>query len=113
VIACTVATVLIGAVFLPPLEPLREELSLFFNILATFAFVLGAASLLGSHYRRVRQKAKGWGYSFVCLTAFSITLVVGLFKIGSPAGISGSETAAGSPFAWIYNNIFTPCDATA
>jgi hypothetical protein len=104
--------VLIVAVFMPPLEPLREESSLFFDILAAFAFVLGAVSLVGRHRRKILRKDTGWGYSIVCIGAFSITLLMGLLKIGSPAGISGSETAEGSIFAWIVDYIYAPCDAT-
>jgi hypothetical protein len=111
-IAFFVAMVLILALFVPPLEPLREDLSLFFDILAAFAFVLGGASLLGRHGQKVRERAGGWGYSVVCIVAFSVTLAVGLFKLGSPAGIGGSATAEGSLFAWIYDYVFAPCDAT-
>jgi hypothetical protein len=107
-----VASVLIVAVFVPPLEPVREEFGNFFNILAAFAFVLGAVSLLGRHHRRIQRRAGGWGYSVVCIASFAITLVVGLFKIGSPAGIGGSAIAEGSPFAWIFEYVFTPIDAT-
>ncbi len=111
-ITFTVGSVLILAVFIPPLEPLREEVSLFFSILAAFAFILGGASLIGSHRRRIRRRVPGWGYSVICLVAFSVTLIVGLFKIGNPQGMSGSETAPGSVFAWIYDYVFSPCDAT-
>lgn len=107
-----VAFILIVAVFVPPLEPLREEFANFFNILAAFAFVLGAASLLRSHVRKIQQRARYWGYSVICIASFAITLVLGLLKIGSPAGIGGSVTAEGSPFTWIFDYIFTPIDAT-
>ena len=111
-ITFTVATVLIVAMFVPPLEPIREEFSNFFNIIAAFAFVLGAASLLGVHWRRIRRRVRGWGYSIVCMASFLITLIVGLLKLGSPGGIGGSAIAEGSPFAWIFDYVFTPIDAT-
>lgn len=107
-----VASVLIVAMFVPPLEPLREDFSLFFDILAAFAFVLGGASLLGRHRRKVRRRAPGWGYSVVCIVAFTVTLLVGITKLGSPAGLGGDVLAEGSPFSWIYEYIFSPCDAT-
>jgi len=96
----------------PPLEPLREEFAHFFNILAAFAFVLGGASLLRIHYRKIRRQDRYWGYSVVCITSFTVTLVIGLLKIGSPAGIGGSPLATGSLFAWIFDYVFTPLDAT-
>lgn len=112
IIVVTVAGVLILAFFVPPLEPVREEFALFFDILAAFAFVLGGASLLGRHIRKIESRVQGWGYSIICIAAFSITLLVGLFKVGSPAGIGGDVLAEGSPFAWIYKYIFSPADAT-
>jgi hypothetical protein len=110
-IVLLVAGVLIVAMFVPPLEPLREEFSLFFDIIAAFAFVLGGASLIGRHGRKIRHKTSGYGYSLVCLAAFGITLVAGLLKLGNPAGIGGDVTARGSVFAWIVRYIFGPADS--
>jgi hypothetical protein len=106
-----VAGVLIVAFFVPPLEPLREEFSLFFDILAAFAFVLGGANLLARHRRRIRERLAGWGWSAVLVGAFAVTLVAGLTKLGSPSGLGGQPRAAGSLFAWIYDHIFSPADA--
>ncbi len=106
-----VAGVLIVAFFVPPLEPMREEFSLFFDILAAFAFVLGGASLLGRHRRRIRERVPGWEWSVVLIAAFGLTLAAGLTKLGSPAGIGGRPRAEGSLFAWIYDYVFSPADA--
>lgn len=110
-IVIVVAGVLITAMFVPPLEPLREEFSIFFDIIAAFAFVLGGASLLGRHGRKIRGRARGWGYSVVCIAAFGITLAAGLLKLGNPAGIGGDVTARGSVFAWIVRYVFGPADS--
>jgi hypothetical protein len=69
-------------------------------------------SLLRTHVRKVQRRSRYWGYSIVCIASFTITLVVGLLKVGSPAGIGGSVTAEGSLFTWIFDYIFTPIDAT-
>lgn len=106
------ACVLIGAVLVPPVEPIREEFTLFFDILAAFAFLLGGASLLGQHSARIRRRVRGWGYSAVCLVSFAVTLVVGLLKTGSAKGLAGSVTEEGAVLGWIYEYVFTPCDAT-
>ncbi len=110
-VTLVVALVLILAVFVPPLETLREECAQFFDILAAFAMVLGAASIVGVHGRKIRSRRKGWGYSVVCLVAFCLTLVIGLGKLGSPAGVAGPPLAQGSPFAWLYDHIYSPTDA--
>ena len=108
----SVSLVLVLAVFVPPLEPLRERFTLFFDILVGFALVLGAMSLLRSHVRRIRERVAGWHYSVVCLASFLIYLSIGLGKIGSPAGLAGPVMAEGSVFAWIYDYIYSPCAAT-
>lgn len=111
-ITFVVALVLIWAVLVPPVEPIREEFTLFFDILAAFALVLGAASLLGQHAQKIQRRARGWGYSAVCLAAFGLTLAAGMFKIGGPGGLGASVMADGGLFAWLYTYVFSPCDAT-
>jgi hypothetical protein len=104
--------VLIWAVFVPPMEKLREEFTLFFDILAAFALVLGAVSLLQQHARKIERRRRNWGYSAVCLTAFAVTLIAGLFKLGGPESLGASVMTRGSLFEWIYTYVFAPCDAT-
>lgn len=106
------AWVLLWAVVVPPVEPIREQFTLFFDILAAFAFLLGGTSLLQQHWRKIQRQARGWGYSVVCLGAFAATLALGLLKVGSARGLAGSVTAEGSAFAWIYEYVFAPCDAS-
>jgi len=38
--------------------------------------------------------------------------VIGVCKLGSPAGITGAPLAPGSLFEWIYDYIYSPTDAT-
>jgi hypothetical protein len=85
------AFVLLWAVVVPPIDKIREEFVLFFDILAAFAFLLGGASLLGRHGRKIRRRARGWGFSAACLAAV---------------------TAEGSVLGWIYEYVFGPCDAS-
>ncbi len=106
------AFVLLWAVVVPPIDQIREEFVLFFDILAAFAFLLGGASLLGRHGRKIRRRARGWGFSAVCLGAFLVTLFVGLAKVGGEGGLAGSVTAEGSLLSWIYEYVFGPCDAS-
>jgi len=111
-ITFVVAWILLWAVYIPPVEPIREEFTLFFDILAAFAFILGGANLLRQHGRKIRRRARDWGYSAVCLAAFLGTLVVGLLKVGAARGLSDSVTAQGSVLSWIYDYLFTPCNAS-
>ncbi len=111
-ITFVVAWILLWAVYIPPVEPIREEFTLFFDILAAFAFILGGANLLRQHGRKIRRRARDWGYSAVCLTAFLGTLILGLLKVGAAHGLSDSVTAEGSVLSWIYDYLFTPCNAS-
>ena len=111
-ITFVVAWILLWAVYIPPVEPIREEFTLFFDILAAFAFILGGANLLRQHGRKIRRRARDWGYSAVCLAAFLGTLICGLLKVGAAHGLSDSVTAEGSVLSWIYDYFFTPCNAS-
>jgi hypothetical protein len=111
-ITFVVAWILLWAVYIPPVEPIREEFTLFFDILAAFAFILGGANLLRQHGRKIRRRARDWGYSAVVLVSFLGTLILGLLKVGAARGLSDSVTAQGSVLSWIYDYLFTPCNAS-
>ena len=88
-----VGTVLIVSVFLPPMETLGENFTLFFDIIAVFAFFLGGGNLLRVHFSKLSKKKRDWQYSIVTISGFFIMLALGLFKIGNAGGISASLTA--------------------
>lgn len=76
--------VLIVAFFVPALEPWGDEVAIWFDILASIAFVLGGGNLLKMHLKKIADQVPGWGYSAVTLLAFIVTLYVGLVKWGVP-----------------------------
>lgn len=111
--------VLIASYFVPYAQGLGELTSIWFDILAGFAFILGGGNLLKVHLKKVSDKAAGWGYSVILLASFLITLFVGLGKIGvhpSPDypdnSWSGVYNEVGSPFWWLYEYAFKPLTAT-
>ena len=53
-----VGTVLILSVFFPPIETLGEDFSLFFDIIAVFAFFLGGGNLLRVHTDKISKKKR-------------------------------------------------------
>jgi len=75
--------VLIVAAFIPETEDWGEVAAIWFDILASIAFVLGGGSLLKLHLKKISDHAAGWGYSAVTLLAFVVTLTVGLAKTGT------------------------------
>lgn len=111
-ILAVVGTVLIVSVFLPPLENLGEDFTLFFDIIAVFAFFLGGGNLVRIHFNKLWRKRKDWGFSIVTLFGFFFMLVIGLLKIGNPGGIGADPTAEGSWFQETFNYVINPLQST-
>ncbi len=107
-----VGTVLVVSKFIPQVEGLGEDFSIFFDIIAVFAFILGGGNLVKIHGNKISRKVPGWGYSVVCLLGFFATLAFGMFKLGNPFGWTGNVVADGSYFKGIYDYIFKPLGAT-
>ena len=98
-IASIAGFVLIVAYFIPFAEGWGENVSIWFDVLAAIAFILGGGNLLKSHFAKISRRDAGWAYSVVTVAAFAITLFIGLTKVGSP-------------FWWIYQYAFVPLTAT-
>lgn len=112
IITAVVGTVLVLSVFFPPAKMLGEDFSLFFDIIAVFAFFLGGGNLVRVHFSKVYRKKPDWGFSIVTLVGFTVMLIAGLFKIGGPPGITGSVTAEGSLLNTFFVHIITPLSST-
>lgn len=112
IITSLVGTVLILSVFFPPAERMGEDFSIFFDIIAVFAFFLGGGNLVRIHGNKIYKKARDWGFSAVTLAGFFLMLAAGLFKIANPGGITADVTAQGSLFQMLYDWIFNPLGAS-
>lgn len=118
-IAALAGWTMVVAFFVPPMVDMREMAEEWFNILAAIAMILGGASILGMHLRKVSDRRAGWGFSVVTLVGFAGTLVVGLFKVGIPphpqspnVPWSGYHLEEGRPFWWAFEYIIMPITAT-
>ncbi len=111
IIIC-VGWVLLFSVFIPPMESWGEEASLFFDIIAVFAFFLGGGNLIRVHSMKVSRQSANWGYSAVTLIGFLMMLYVGLFKIGNPSGIGGALDETGSWFQLMFTFVMSPLQST-
>jgi hypothetical protein len=118
-IASITGFLLIIANFIPYTLSWGEAVMTWFDIVAAFAFVLGAGNLLKMHLKKISDRRPGWGYSAVTALAFLITLGVGLGKVGVPASEkfpdfpwSGHYLHEGGVFWWIYQYMFLPLSAT-
>ena len=119
-ITAFVGAVLIVAYFVPH-EPFAEANRIipdFFDIIAAFAFVLGGGNLLRIHLVKISRRDHEWLFSVVTVAGFVVMLFVGLTMIATDeaGGITfrpgGDLTDSRMFFDWIYNAIFTPCQAT-
>jgi hypothetical protein len=111
--------VLIVAYYIPYTQAWGEDASIWFDVLAAIAFILGGGNLLKMNLKKISDRSRGWGYAAVTLIAFLVTLVVGLGKVGvNPAdnapdvAWSGSYREVGGPFSWLYEFAFKPLTAT-
>lgn len=107
-----VGSLLIVSVFVPPLEGLQENSTLFFDIIAVFAFFLGGGNLIRIHLTKVSKQKGEWGYSIVTLFGFLLMLSSGLFKIGNPGDIAAPVDAVGSWFQTIFFYMMSPLNST-
>lgn len=109
-----VGTVLVLADFIPhkPFGNLGDDFSLYFDIIAVFAFLLGGGNLIRVHLTKVNRKKEDWPFSLVTLGGFLVMLAAGIFKINNPDGIEGDVAAFGSLFNDLYMYIFTPLQAS-
>lgn len=119
IIAAVAGYVMVVAYFMPALQQVREDAEEWFNILAAIAMILGGASILGMHLRKVSDRRAGWGFSVVTLLGFIVTLYVGLFKIGVPPmpeypdrAWTGEYIAQGGALWWSFEYIIYPITAT-
>jgi hypothetical protein len=113
VITFSVGLLLIVAMFIPhdPFHGLDSNFSIFYDVIAVFAFILGGGNLLKVHLNKVQNKRTDWKYSLVTLGGFFLMLCAGLFKIGVSSW-SGDYQASGSLFKYLYDATFQPLQAT-
>lgn len=96
--------------FSPPLEGLGEDFTLFFDIIAVFAFFLGGGNLIRLHIDKLIKRKSDWGFSIVTLAGFFLMLTAGLLKIGT-SGITADITVEGL-FSRMYYTVHMPLAST-
>ncbi len=101
------------SLFIPaqPFPSLEEEMSIWFDVIAVFSFILGGGNLIRVHLRKITRQDRDWKFSAVTLGGFFFMLIVGLFKIGAST-MSEDYLANGTAFKWMYDAVFTPLSAT-
>ena len=112
-ITAAVGFVLIFAFFIPhyPFGELGEDVTVFFDIVAVFAFILGGGNLLKVHGNRLYTKHKDRWFSLVTLCGFLLMLGAGLLKIGQ-TDWCGAVDRPGALFDGLYRATFDPLQST-
>ena len=80
----------------PASETLLSEASVWSQIVAGFAILLGVGSLLHTHYLKIKQKEAGWGYSVIMFLSMFLMLGAGIWSSGKTENTS---------FGWLYNYV--------
>lgn len=111
-ITLCVGLFLVVYVFSPPLTDFGENFSVYFDIIAVFAFFLGGGNLVRIHFTNLARLKKDWWYSVVTLVAFFGMLIAGLFKVGNAGGIAASLTASSSAFQQLFLALMSPLNST-
>lgn len=94
--------IMIVVFFVPKLEDWSGVILKWFPIIAGFALILGAGSLLLVNLNKISRKSPGWGYNVV--------LIIGLLTMTSLGVFMGTD--AGTPFNFLFLYVFTPLSAT-
>ena len=87
----------------PTSEALLSEVSVWNQIIAGFAIILGVGSLLHTHYLKIKRQEAGWGYSAVMYLSMLIMLGAGLWSGGK---------GENSMFGWLYDYVLVALQGT-
>ena len=90
-----------------PFSGLQDLLNDWVQVIAAFAIWLGVLNLLKVSGDSVYKRERGWPYSVIIIAGFLGTSIVGFF-------FSGWDhfQDPGTPFDWIYWNLYNPLSAT-
>jgi hypothetical protein len=111
IILSVVGVIFVVAYFSPVMTKVNEDQSLYFDIIAVFAFFLGGGNLVRVHVQKIMKKKLDWGYSFATLIGFALMLFLGLSKLGAPEGALSPNTP-GSWFQTMFEYCVAPLSAT-
>ena len=97
-------------------QGLNEEVIKWALVIGPFALVLAVATLVQTHWVRIRRRAEHWQYSYVVFAGMIIMVLVGiptfLNKISFLSEINLSFGPKSPIFVWLFNYVQVPMDAT-
>ena len=96
-------------------EFVGDDATQWYDILASFAIILGALNLIKLQVQKVLYQRPGWGYSLVAIFGFIFSITAGFFIKGvddSVAQWGAHVTSDGTLFKWMFDYVFSPMSAT-
>ena len=113
ILTAVVGILLVVAFFIPhePFGTLGEDMTVFFDIVAVFAFILGGGNLIKIHGDKIYKKSTDWQFSIVTVVGFTGMLAAGLFKIGQ-SDWCGAVDRPTALFDGLYRATFDPLMST-
>jgi hypothetical protein len=91
----------------------NDHATQWFDILASFAIILGALNLMKLQGRKIIKRQAGWPYSVFAILGFVFAIIAGFIIKGNDAVAWGAHvTSDGTMFKWLFDHIFTPLSAT-
>ena len=96
-------------------EFVNDDATQWFDILASFAIILGALNLIKLQVQKILYQKPGWIYSVVAVMGFLFAITAGFFVKGvddSVAQWGAHVTTDGTLFRWMFDYMFSPMSAT-
>ncbi len=90
-----------------PVQLFSSQLLQWAAVVAYFAMVVGTIDIIRFHLKPLAARESGqWQYSVILLVILALGLFTGVYGVLSGRGVNYE------PFAWLYNAIYVPSNAT-
>jgi len=96
--------------YIPAASGIETEGATWYRIIFAFSMILGIHSLLSMHWRRIRRRQAGWGYSAVTWFGFLAMFIFGVWN--NSHGPGAPIDLQGGGMVWLYDHIQVPAGAT-
>jgi hypothetical protein len=96
-------------------EFVSDDATQWFDVLASFAIILGALNLIKLQIQKILYQKPDWIYSLIAVFGFVFAIVAGFFIKGvddSVAQWGAHVTTEGTLFKWMFDYMFSPMSAT-
>ncbi len=107
ILTAIVGITMIIAHFIPPFNILKDLFEDWFFIIVAFAIYLGILNLIRVNADKLYRKQHDWPFGLVVILGFLLITIIGLFFSG---GTSFQDP--GTPFYYLYMNVYSPLSAT-